>query len=58
MKPEVLYIKLPLEEKTALAQLTATSGAAVGHNVTMSEVVRQLVRDAAASGKPVRVKKG
>ncbi len=53
----VVYVKMTPADRAALDQLTAESGAAVGRPVSMSDVVRTLVREAAARGKPVRVRR-
>ena len=50
-----LYVKLEAHDRAQLDKLAADSGAAIGRPVTVSDVVRQLVRDATKRGKPVRV---
>ena len=50
-----LYIRFGEEDHVMLNKLAANAGALKGKPVTVSDVVRQLVRDAAARGKPVRV---
>ena len=40
---------------TLLHKLTLDSGAAAGHPIAVMDVLRQLVRDAAQRGRPVRV---
>ena len=51
-----LYVMLTAEDKAALSKLAADSGAAAEHPVTVSDVIRQLVRDAAKKGTPVRIR--
>ena len=43
------------EDLALLHKLTLESGAAVGHPVTIMDLLRQLVRDAAQRGRPVRL---
>jgi hypothetical protein len=54
MKP--IYIELSDKDRTLLDALAADSSAEARRPVRLAEVVRQLVRDAAARGKPVRVR--
>jgi hypothetical protein len=51
-----LYVKLAVADRDRLDKLAADSGAAAGHPVTVSDVVRQLVRDASKNGVPVRIR--
>jgi hypothetical protein len=51
-----LYVKLDVHDRDQLNKLAADSGAAVGRPVTVSDVVRQLVRDATKKGTPVRIR--
>ena len=53
---KALYVMLAAKDKAALSKLAADSGAAAGHPVTVSDVVRQLVRDAAKKGTPLRIR--
>ena len=55
LKPKVIYVELAPRERTDLDRLVVESGAAVGRNLSMSAVIRQLVRNAIRRGKPVRV---
>jgi hypothetical protein len=50
-----LYVKLSAQDKARLCKLAADSGAAAGRCVTVSDVVRQLVRDAAKRTAPIRI---
>jgi len=43
------------EDRQLLDRLTLDSGAVVGRPVSRMDVLRQLVRDAASKGRPVRV---
>jgi len=54
-RAKVLYVVLAARDKATLSKLAADSGAAAGHPVTISDVVRQLVRDAAKKG-PLRIR--
>jgi hypothetical protein len=56
-KVKVLYIELDDADRKLVERLAADSGALVGRPVSMSDVIRQLVRDAAARGRPIRVQK-
>jgi hypothetical protein len=56
MTGHVLYVKLAADDHARLNKLAAESGAAAGRPVSLSDVVRQLVRDAAAKATPVRIK--
>lgn len=53
---KVVYVEMLHEEHAQVARLAAESGALAGHPVSMADVVRQLVRDAARRGTPVRVR--
>jgi hypothetical protein len=53
---KVLFLELSDEDRARVERLAADSGAAIGRPVSMSDVVRQLVRDAAAKATPVRIK--
>lgn len=50
-----ICVKLGVEDRRRLERLAAESGSAVGRPVTLSDVIRQLVRDAASRTTPVRV---
>lgn len=56
-KPRPLFVKLDEADRRRLDQLAGDSAAAAGRPVSISEVIRQLVRDASRSGKPVRLQK-
>ncbi|HKN11164.1 MAG TPA: hypothetical protein VJ376_17040 [Pseudomonadota bacterium] len=49
----MLYVRLSVEEHTALGQLAANTSAANGRLVSVSEVVRQLLQDALQRKKAV-----
>jgi|HubBroStandDraft_4_1064222.scaffolds.fasta_scaffold2588775_1 hypothetical protein len=53
---KTIFVELADEDRTALERLAASSGMLAGKPVSMSAVVRQLVRDAAAKGAPVKVR--
>jgi hypothetical protein len=50
-----LYVELDTEDRAKLERLAADAGAAARRPVRLAEIIRQLVRDAAARSKPVRV---
>ena len=52
---KVLYVELDAEDRARIERLAAESGAAIGRPVSMTDVVRQLVRDASDRGRPVRI---
>ena len=52
---KVLYVELDDDDRKLVERLAAESGAALGRLVSMSDVVRQLVREAGERTKPVRV---
>ena len=52
----VLYVELTDEDRAQLDKLTAISGVEAGRPLRVSDVVRQLVRDAARRGTPVHVR--
>jgi hypothetical protein len=56
MVAKVLYVELTAEDRDLLDRLTARTGAAAGRPVSRSDVVRQLVRDAAGRDAPVRIR--
>lgn len=53
---KVLYVKLEDRDRVSIERLAADSSAAAGKLVSMSDVVRQLIREAAERSRPVRVK--
>jgi hypothetical protein len=53
MRP--LYVELSPEDRTAVERLAAASGAAEGRPVSISAVVRALIREAAKRKTPIRV---
>lgn len=55
MKP-VLYLRLEREERRAVEQLAAETSAAEGKLVSMTDIMRQLIRDAAVRKTPVRIR--
>jgi hypothetical protein len=54
MKP--LYVELTDEDRASLDKLAAVSGVAAGRPLRIADIVRQLVRDAAGKGAPVRIR--
>ena len=50
-----LYVKLAVPDRDQLDRLTAESSAAAGRPITVADIIRQLVRDAAKKGKPIRI---
>lgn len=54
--PGMLGIKLDAEDRARLERLCADSGAVYGWPVTLSDVVRHLIREAYARGTPMRVR--
>lgn len=50
----VLYLRLENDERRAVERLAAETSAAEGRLVSMTDVMRQLIRDAAARKTPVR----
>ena len=54
---KVLYVELDSTDRANVERLAAESSAAGGRLVSMSDIVRQLIREAVAKGKPVRVTK-
>lgn len=50
-----LYVQLEDDDRALLDKLAADAGALRGRPVPIADVVRQLVRDAAAKQKPLRV---
>lgn len=57
-KGKVLYVELDIDDRAKIERLAANSSAAVGHLVSMTDVVRQLIRDASDRATPVRVRRG
>jgi hypothetical protein len=53
---KVLFLELSDEDRARVERLAANSGAAMGRPVSMSDVMRQLVRDASKKGAPVRIR--
>ena len=51
-----LYVKLGDEDRVLLDKLAADAGAARGKPVPVSDIIRQLVREAAKRGKPMRIR--
>ena len=51
----ILYVGLDPTDRALLNRIAANSGAAVGRPVSVSEVVRQLVRDVASKDALVHV---
>lgn len=51
----VVYVEMLEDERRALDHLVAITGAAAGRRTSLSEVVRQLVRNAVRRGKPVKL---
>ena len=50
-----LTVDLSFEDRRALDHLAAQAGAAIGKPVRIVEVIRALVREAAARNRPVKV---
>lgn len=50
-----LFVKLSPEDRARLNRLAADSGAAEGRPVSVSDVIRQLVREASSRRKPLRL---
>ena len=53
MRP--LYVMLEEADRALLDKLAADAGVSRGRSVTVADVVRQLVRDAAMREKPLRI---
>jgi hypothetical protein len=53
---KLLYVEMDDGLRRELDRLAAEAGAAVGHRVTVKEVVEQLVRDASERSKPIRIR--
>jgi len=56
MGPTMIGVKLDPEDRERLERLIADSGAVYGWPVTLSDVVRHLIREAFEAGKPLRVR--
>lgn len=52
---KALIVELTPADRALLERVTADAGVRAGRRVRLAEVVRQLVRDAAARRTPVRV---
>jgi hypothetical protein len=52
----VLYLRLEDDERRAVERLAAETGAAEGRPVNMTDILRQLIRDAAGRKTPVRIR--
>lgn len=55
VRENVLFVELTAEDRASVQQLAAASGMALGRPVSVSEVVRQIVRDAAKKKTPIRI---
>jgi hypothetical protein len=53
----VLYLRLEDDERRAVEHLAAATSAAEGKLVSMTDVMRQLIRDAAGRKTPVRIRR-
>jgi hypothetical protein len=54
-KVKPLYVELTAEDRSHLEHLAKESGDASGFRVTLSDIIRQLVREAVKRGTPIRL---